>query len=223
MATQPVPVMTPVPAFPALSERAAGTYNASAYAFGNHMAVTFNGELLAVANNVKNNADEAQAKATAAANAASTAGTAASNAAAAAGVAGVARDEALTYAQAAGASAGIPTPVPSRVYATDAAGIPAWRDYSALSNGLPLEHVSAAAETAVAGRHYSLEAAGAVTVTLPAAPLDGDVVWITVANSRKDNQLARNGEQIMGLAEDMTLDLITSYQLRFITNSWRFM
>lgn len=216
MAIQPVPSMTPVPNFPALSERAAGTYNASAYAFGNHMSVTFNAELLAVANNVKHNADEAQAKATAA-------GDAASNAAAAAGVAVVARDEALTYAQAAGASAGIPTPVPSRVYATDAAGVPAWRDYSALSNGLPLEHVSAASVTAVAGWHYSLESSGAVTVTLPAAPLDGDVVWITVANSRKDNQLARNGKQIMGLAEDMTLDLITSYQLRFITNSWRFM
>lgn len=61
MAIQPVPSMTPVPNFPALSERAAGTYNASAYAFGNHMSVTFNSELLAVANNVKNNAQDAQA------------------------------------------------------------------------------------------------------------------------------------------------------------------
>ena len=59
MAIQPVPSMTPVPNFPALSERAAGTYNASAYAFGHHMSVTFNGELLAVANNVKNNAQYA--------------------------------------------------------------------------------------------------------------------------------------------------------------------
>lgn len=66
MAIQPVPVMTPVPHFPALSERAAGTYNASAYNFGTHMSVTFNGELLAVADNVRSNALEAQALADAA-------------------------------------------------------------------------------------------------------------------------------------------------------------
>lgn len=126
MAIQPVPSMTPVPNFPALSERAAGTYNASAYAFGNHMAVTFNGELLAMANNVKNNADEAQAKATAAGDAASTAGTAAINAADAANTAAAARDQALTYAQAAGASAGVPTPTASAYLQTNALGVPLW-------------------------------------------------------------------------------------------------
>lgn len=66
MAITPVPSMTPVPHFPALSERAAGTYNASAYNFGTHMSVTFNGELLAVADNVRSNALEAQALADAA-------------------------------------------------------------------------------------------------------------------------------------------------------------
>ena len=66
MAIQPVPVMTPVPHFPALSERAAGTYNASAYNFGTHLSVTFNGELLAVADNVRSNALEAKALADAA-------------------------------------------------------------------------------------------------------------------------------------------------------------
>ncbi|MFN7041663.1 MAG: tail fiber domain-containing protein [Acidovorax temperans] len=67
MPTQNVPNMTPVPAFPALSERAAGTYNASAYAFGTHMSATFNSQLLAVANNVKYNADDAKVSADAAA------------------------------------------------------------------------------------------------------------------------------------------------------------
>lgn len=126
MAIQPVPSMTPVPNFPALSERAAGTYNASAYAFGNHMSVAFNAELLAMANNVKNNADEAQAKATAAGDAASTAGTAAINAADAANTAAAARDQALTYAQAAGASAGVPTPTASAYLQTNALGVPLW-------------------------------------------------------------------------------------------------
>lgn len=66
MAIQPVPSMTPVPHFPALSERAAGTYNQSAYNFGTHMSVTFNGELLAVADGVVHNAGEAFAAADAA-------------------------------------------------------------------------------------------------------------------------------------------------------------
>lgn len=126
MPTQNVPSMTPVPAFPALSERAAGTYNARAYAFGNHMSVTFNAELLAMANNVKYNADEAQAKATAAGDAASTAGTAANTAAGAAIAAADARDQALIYAQAAGASAGVPTPAAGAYLQTNALGVPLW-------------------------------------------------------------------------------------------------
>ncbi len=75
MPTQNVPNMTPVPPFPALSERAAGTYNTSAYAFGNHMAVTFNGELLAVAMSAQHNAEQAEAFSAAASSSASAATT----------------------------------------------------------------------------------------------------------------------------------------------------
>lgn len=99
MAVQPVPGMTPVPTFPSLSERAAGTYNSSALAFGTHMHAVFNAELLAVANNVKYNADDskasadtaalsvfaAAAKETAAASSAAAAAASANTAAAAAG------------------------------------------------------------------------------------------------------------------------------------------
>lgn len=99
MPTQNVPSMTPVPTFPSLSERAAGTYNSSALAFGTHMHAVFNAELLAVANNVKYNADDAKssadtaalsvlaaaAKETAAAASAAAAASSASTAAAAAG------------------------------------------------------------------------------------------------------------------------------------------
>lgn len=63
MAATPVPTMTDVPAFPALSDRADGSYNARAYAFGTHMADVFNSELLAVAGNVVQNANFAEAKA----------------------------------------------------------------------------------------------------------------------------------------------------------------
>ena len=48
MAIQPVPGMTPVPAFPALSERAAGTYNATA-TVGLLAPASWHGQLLAFA------------------------------------------------------------------------------------------------------------------------------------------------------------------------------
>lgn len=196
MAIQPVPGMTPVPAFPALSERAAGTYNASAYAFGNHMAVTFNGELLAMANNVKNNADEAQAKATAAGDAASTAGTAANTAAGAAIAAADARDQALIYAQAAGASAGVPTPTASAYLQTNALGMPLWGPAPADNNKLDksggvaiklaytyLDHGTVAAGatkaiSALAATVHRVQAGGNLTLTfadLISGALSGDI------------------------------------------------
>ena len=63
MAIQPVPQMTEVPSFPALSDRAAGDYNAKAFAFGTHMADKFNDEVQAVAASAMQNAAEAEAKA----------------------------------------------------------------------------------------------------------------------------------------------------------------
>lgn len=59
--------MSDTPPFPALADRAAGDYNAMAYAFGTHMAGKFNSELAAVAANVHNNATEALESAEAAA------------------------------------------------------------------------------------------------------------------------------------------------------------
>lgn len=93
-----------------------------------------------------------------------------------------------------------------------------WRAYDVV---LPLVHVTTAAQTAVAGYNYSLEYAGATTLTLPAAPAEGAMVWVTVANGRYDNTVARNGSTIMALAEDMLLDSPITYQLRFINGSWR--
>lgn len=63
MGISPVPPMTDVPSFPALSERAGGTYNGKAFDFATHMADTFNGELTAVATSAMQNATEAQLKA----------------------------------------------------------------------------------------------------------------------------------------------------------------
>ena len=222
MAIIPVPSMTPVPHFPALSERATGTYNASAYAFGTHMAVTFNGELLAVASNVLGNALDAQASALAASLSASTALDAKAAAFNAANFKG-------NWASLAGAL-NIPASVRhnGRIWllVANLADVTAAQPgvsagWVAMDSALALIHVATATATASAGNHYSMEFDGATTLTLPASPLDGDIVWVTVSNGRTDNVLARNGQTIMGLAEDMTLNKVTSYQLRFITNTWR--
>lgn len=65
MAVQPAATLTPIPEFPALSDRAAGTYNSKAYAFGTHMGGPgpFVGEINALAANVHHNAQEAQSAA----------------------------------------------------------------------------------------------------------------------------------------------------------------
>jgi len=81
MAIAPVPTLTDIPSFPALADRAAGTYNSKAYEFGTHMADKFNGEIAAVAANVRNNALEAQQSAQAVEASAASAATNATNAA----------------------------------------------------------------------------------------------------------------------------------------------
>lgn len=86
MAVTPVPPITDIPPFPALSDRATGAYNSKAYEFGTHMADKFNSEISAVAANVLGNATDAQASATTANSAALTALSAAEGAVALVGV-----------------------------------------------------------------------------------------------------------------------------------------
>lgn len=92
--------------------------------------------------------------------------------------------------------------------------------------GLPtMNIVSGTTQAATASNHYVLTNAATTTVTLPASPAAGDVVWVTVANGLSTNVIARNGKKINELAEDMTID--TAYagiQLRFSgdTEGWVF-
>lgn len=75
-----------------------------------------------------------------------------------------------------------------------------------------------------ANQHIVLTNAAASTATLPGSPVAGDACWITVGNDRIDNVIARNGELIMGLAENMTIDLPTATVcLRYVNYSfgWR--
>lgn len=93
--------------------------------------------------------------------------------------------------------------------------------YWSTAAGLPPVTVTAStAITAVAGNHYVLTAATAVTVTLPASPTISDTVWVTVANGLTTNVVARNGKNIQGIAEDMTLNsAYAAAQMRFSDNT----
>lgn len=66
--------------------------------------------------------------------------------------------------------------------------------------------VSGTTQTGVKNAHYEMTNAAASTFTLPASPAVGDWVWVGFANGRIDNVLARNGKNIMGLAQDMTVN-----------------
>ena len=85
--------------------------------------------------------------------------------------------------------------------------------------------VTATTQTAVKGNHYVLTNVATTTLTLPADPTAGDLVYVTSANSLATNVVARSpiagvvtSSRIMGLIEDLTINT-TSYitiQLRYI-------
>lgn len=66
--------------------------------------------------------------------------------------------------------------------------------------------VSGTTQTAVKSAHYEMTHAAASTLTLPAGPTAGDWVWVGFTNARRDNVIARNGSNIMGLAENCTVN-----------------
>lgn len=79
-----------------------------------------------------------------------------------------------------------------------------------------------ASATLTSNTAYSYSAAG-LTLTLPAAPAVGDVVLIFNIGDKVDCVIARNGKTIMGLAENMTINIkYTSCALKYVGgNDWR--
>lgn len=70
--------------------------------------------------------------------------------------------------------------------------------------------------------HYVLTNVAATALTLPASPPSGGTVWVTVANGLSTNSIARNGQTIMGLAEDLTINRANvTVLLRFVNGTWR--
>lgn len=94
--------------------------------------------------------------------------------------------------------------------------------------GMAWSHITADPSPAVTNNGYSCDTSGgAFSLTLPASPSVGDVVAFTDgAGTFNTNALtiARNGNKIMGLSEDMTVD--TQYAAAQLvydgsTNGWR--
>jgi len=76
-----------------------------------------------------------------------------------------------------------------------------------LGSSLAVQVVTGTSVTAEAGTHYVLTNTGAATtVTLPATPSPEQVLWISNFTGRVDCVVARNGSNIMQLAEDMMID-----------------
>lgn len=78
--------------------------------------------------------------------------------------------------------------------------------------------VSTASIALTPGRLFILSAPLAITASLPAGPSVNDEVWITSANGRTDNVIARNGSLLFGLTEDAVIDLANfTVKVRYIS------
>lgn len=80
--------------------------------------------------------------------------------------------------------------------------------------------------TALVGDWYSLGATSSFTITLPANPVNGDIIrFILLSGDAEINNLtvARNGQTIEGLTEDMTIDrnYPRNFRTYFNGTTWR--
>lgn len=228
MPTTP-PALSAILPFPALAERAAGTYNANAYACLNAWAITYGPQLAALAANAYANANDAFDSATAAENSSQNAATQASLAAAsaiAAASAGPAWVSGTIYTL----GQCVYSPVNYQIYRRTTAGAGTTdpsadnTNWALVGGAMQLVLASGTAQAASSGCHYALTNVAATTVTLPASPPAGSTVWVTPCNGLATNILARNGQNIMSLAEDMTIDnMSVTVELRYINSTvgWR--
>lgn len=214
------PTITGSPTAPQRSDRA--TFSSRVDAFVTWMAAAVT-EFGAVAANVYNNAVDAYSNAVAASASASTATNAAASAVATAGA--VLWVSGTTYAL----GAVVWSPGNAQTYRRIVAGAGAIDPSADPTNWtilgvatLPVAVVSGTTQTAVSRTHYVLTNVSATTLTLPASPVSGDTVAVTPDNGLATNVIARNGQTIMKLSEDMTLDNSSAtVTLRFLNNSWR--
>jgi hypothetical protein len=87
----------------------------------------------------------------------------------------------------------------------------------------PVTPFTGTAQTLTANTRHPMTNVAASAGTLPLAPPDGTFVGITPANSLLTNTVLRNGALIMGTADDLTIDAVSTVWLfyRAATNDWR--
>lgn len=88
----------------------------------------------------------------------------------------------------------------------------------------PLVTVSGTTQNALSNTDYALSNVAATTLTLPASPSNNDIVGVIPINGLLTNIVARNGNPLIGLSEDLTLNnQYAPVYFRFITGTgWRF-
>ena len=109
-----------------------------------------------------------------------------------------------------------------QILSTDGSGILAWvADTAGLA---PYSITVTAVSKTLVDRERCTVTASGQTITLPATPAAGAEVAVTVAGTFTDTILARNGSNIMNLAENLTVDVadvsVTVYYVD-ATRGWR--
>lgn len=127
----------------------------------------------------------------------------------------------------------IPSGTTAQRPATPAAGMQRYNSTGAFwegrigSNWAPFDQrfpVVTAVSATVNPEDYVVVTAATQTITLPATPLPGACVTVVVAGTWLDTVVARNGSNIMGLAQDITLDkqyAAMQFTYTDATNGWR--
>lgn len=89
------------------------------------------------------------------------------------------------------------------------------------AQGLPsFQIVTATSVTAVAGMHYALTNAATSTVTLPASPTAGDLIYVTAANGLETNVINPGSVKIQGQTGNYTMYIpFSTMQFRYINTT----
>jgi hypothetical protein len=113
-----------------------------------------------------------------------------------------------------------------QVLATNGSGVLSFQTVSSGGGTAPtIVVVEGTSQAASENFQYVLaNTVSSTSVTLPANPTAGAIVWITNATNRTDHVILNNGEVLQGLSQNMTIDVANvNIQLRFIntTIGWR--
>lgn len=105
-----------------------------------------------------------------------------------------------------------------------AGAVPTWQTPSGGGGGSTLSYTTTATSKTLANNEICTVTASSQTITLPASPSTGWQAGVSVAGTFTDTIIARNGTNIMSLAENMTIDVpYVSVTFVYIdaTRGWR--